>query len=117
MRLFRFHLRTRIFLGYGFLIALLLGWLARRFRWAYLPTVSAGGLLYTIPSLVLLLVLPGLLGSALSIWGPLPESTEQTASGVEPHLAVLAQKTWDSPPPAATFRGFSRDAHRVGLPS
>jgi hexosaminidase len=59
----------------------------------------------------------GLLGSALSIWGPLRETPRQTASGVEPHLAVLAQKTWGSPPPAATYGGFWRDARRAGLPA
>ncbi|HEX3706406.1 MAG TPA: beta-N-acetylhexosaminidase [Mycobacteriales bacterium] len=60
---------------------------------------------------------PGLLGSALSIWGPLDETAAQTASGIEPHLAVLAQKTWGSPPPATAYSGFTRDARRVGLPS
>ncbi|HVS68539.1 MAG TPA: family 20 glycosylhydrolase, partial [Mycobacteriales bacterium] len=59
---------------------------------------------------------PGLLGTTLNIWGPLKESTEQTAAGIEPHLAVLAQKAWDSPLPAATYHGFVRDTHRVGLP-
>ena len=45
----------------GLLIALPLGWLARRYRWAYPPMVSIAGLLYTIPSLALFILLPGLL--------------------------------------------------------
>jgi len=45
----------------GLLIALPLGWLARRYRWLYLPLVTVAGLLYTIPSLALFILLPGLL--------------------------------------------------------
>ena len=59
---------------------------------------------------------PGLLGAALSVWGPLAETTAKTARGIEAHLAVLAQKTWNSRPPAAGYAGFQRDQHRVGLP-
>jgi osmoprotectant transport system permease protein len=47
----------------GLVIALPVGWLASRFRWTYPPLVTAAGLLYTIPSLVLFVVLPGLLGT------------------------------------------------------
>ncbi|MFL6161648.1 MAG: ABC transporter permease [Jatrophihabitantaceae bacterium] len=46
---------------FGLLISLPLGWLARRFRWAYPPMVSIAGLLYTIPSLALFIMLPGIL--------------------------------------------------------
>ena len=45
----------------GLAIALPLGWLARRSRWIYPPMVSAAGLLYTIPSLALFVILPGIL--------------------------------------------------------
>jgi len=45
----------------GLLLALPLGWLARRYRWLYLPMVTTAGLLYTIPSLALFILLPGLL--------------------------------------------------------
>jgi osmoprotectant transport system permease protein len=45
----------------GLLLALPLGWLARRYRWMYLPLVTVAGLLYTIPSLALFILLPGLL--------------------------------------------------------
>ena len=47
----------------GLVIALPIGWLANRFRWTYPPLVTAAGLLYTIPSLVLFVILPGLLGT------------------------------------------------------
>ncbi len=48
-------------LVFGLIIALPLGWLARRYRWAYPPLVTVAGLLYTIPSLALFILLPGLL--------------------------------------------------------
>jgi osmoprotectant transport system permease protein len=51
--------------GAGLLLALPVGWLASRYRRAYLPLVSLSGLLYTIPSLVLILLLPGLLGTKI----------------------------------------------------
>ncbi|MGI8664780.1 MAG: ABC transporter permease [Jatrophihabitans sp.] len=48
-------------LVFGLIISLPLGWLARRYRWLYPPMVSLAGLLYTIPSLALFILLPGLL--------------------------------------------------------
>jgi osmoprotectant transport system permease protein len=47
----------------GLLLALPLGWLANRYRFTYLPTLTIAGILYTIPSIVLFLVLPGVLGT------------------------------------------------------
>jgi osmoprotectant transport system permease protein len=49
----------------GLVIALPIGWLANHFRWTYPPLVTAAGLLYTIPSLVLFLVLPAVLGTQI----------------------------------------------------
>jgi osmoprotectant transport system permease protein len=49
----------------GLLLALPLGWLANRYSWSYPPLVTGAGLLYTIPSLVLFVVLPGLIGSQI----------------------------------------------------
>ena len=46
----------------GLLIALPLGWLARRYRPLYLPFTAGFGLLYTIPSLALFILMPGFLG-------------------------------------------------------
>lgn len=45
----------------GLLIALPLGWLARRYRAIYAPFTAGFGLLYTIPSLALFVLLPGIL--------------------------------------------------------
>jgi osmoprotectant transport system permease protein len=63
-------LRTTVWLAVvpiavGMALALPAGWLAARFRLAYPPIVSVGGLLYTIPSIVLFLALPGILGTGI----------------------------------------------------
>jgi osmoprotectant transport system permease protein len=42
----------------GLLLALPLGWLARRYTWLYAPFTAGFGLLYTIPSLALFVILP-----------------------------------------------------------
>jgi osmoprotectant transport system permease protein len=49
----------------GLVVALPIGWLCSRYRWTYPPVTSAAGILYTIPSLVLFLVLPGILGTGI----------------------------------------------------
>jgi osmoprotectant transport system permease protein len=49
----------------GLAISLPLGWLGRRYRWVYPPVVSVTGLLYTIPSLALFLLIPTLLGTRI----------------------------------------------------
>jgi osmoprotectant transport system permease protein len=49
----------------GLVISLPLGYLARRYRWVYAPAVSVTGLLYTIPSLALFLIMPTLLGTRI----------------------------------------------------
>jgi osmoprotectant transport system permease protein len=45
----------------GLVIALPIGWVMNRYRWAYPPLVSVAGVLYTIPSIALFVVLPGVL--------------------------------------------------------
>ncbi len=45
----------------GLVLALPLGWIAARFKWVYPPVITLAGLLYTIPSLVLFVVMPGIL--------------------------------------------------------
>jgi osmoprotectant transport system permease protein len=49
----------------GLLVSLPLGWLARRYRWVYPTVVSVTGLLYTIPSLALFVLMPILLGTRI----------------------------------------------------
>ncbi len=45
----------------GLVVALPIGWVMNRYRWTYPPLVSIAGVLYTIPSIALFVVLPGLL--------------------------------------------------------
>ena len=49
----------------GLIIALPLGWIAARYKWAYPPLISIAGLVYTIPSLVLFVAMPGILGTQI----------------------------------------------------
>ena len=49
----------------GLLLALPLGALAHRYRWSYATLITLAGLLYTIPSLALFVVLPALLGTRI----------------------------------------------------
>ncbi len=44
------------------LIALPIGWLANRYSWSYPPIMGITGLLYTIPSIALFVLIPPLLG-------------------------------------------------------
>ena len=49
----------------GFTLSLPLGWLAGRYRTARTILLSAGGILYTIPSLALFVTLPAVLGTGI----------------------------------------------------
>ncbi|MEB4616477.1 ABC transporter permease [Leucobacter sp. M11] len=49
----------------GLLIAVPLGWLAHRFRWGRGVLLTVAGLLYTIPSLALIVAMPLLLGTKI----------------------------------------------------
>ena len=49
----------------GLLLAIPLGWPARRVRWLRTPIVAGSGLLYTLPSLAVFILLPGLIGTQI----------------------------------------------------
>lgn len=49
----------------GFILSVPLGWLASRYRIARSILLSIGGILYTIPSLALFVILPGVLGTGI----------------------------------------------------
>ena len=46
----------------GLVLAIPLGWVARRYRWVYPPMIGITGLLYTIPSLALFVIAPVIFG-------------------------------------------------------
>jgi osmoprotectant transport system permease protein len=72
----------------GLAISLPLGWVARRFRWTYAPLVTLSGLLYTIPSIALFVILPGILG--LGILDPLNVAVALTLYTVALLVRVVA---------------------------
>jgi osmoprotectant transport system permease protein len=49
----------------GAALALPIGYLAVRYPWLYQPVVNTGGVLYSIPSLALFVVLPAILGTGV----------------------------------------------------
>jgi len=49
----------------GLLISIPIGWLAQRYRVLHTPLVLGTGLLYTIPSLALFILMPGILGTGI----------------------------------------------------
>jgi hypothetical protein len=55
------------------------------------------------------------LGSELHVWNDVPptRSDAEIARGIAPRLRVLAQKTWDTRPPARDYAGFVRLWNRV----
>lgn len=66
VRLFGWHAWLSILpLVFGLVIAIPLGWLARRHRHLYPPMIGVTGLLYTIPSLALFVALPAILGTRI----------------------------------------------------
>ena len=50
---------------FGAALALPIGYLAVRYPWLYQPVVNTGGILYSIPSLALFVVLPAILGTGV----------------------------------------------------
>ncbi len=49
----------------GLAMAIPLAWMALRTRWLYAPLIAGTSLLYTIPSLALFILLPGILGTQI----------------------------------------------------
>lgn len=60
----------------------------------------------------------GLLGSRLAQWNddPARSTTAEIAAAIHPHLRVMAQKTWQSPPLFSAYADFQRVMRRVGRP-
>jgi osmoprotectant transport system permease protein len=49
----------------AFVLSLPLGWMVVRYGWARHPLLTASSILYTVPSLALFLLLPGLIGTSI----------------------------------------------------
>ncbi|OLE26191.1 MAG: ABC transporter permease [Catenulispora sp. 13_1_20CM_3_70_7] len=93
----------------GLLISLPLGWLACRYRWLYGPLVTIAGLTYTIPSIALFVVLPGLIGT--KVLDPANVAIALTIYTVALLVRVVADglsAVPDDVAQAATAMGFRR---------
>ena len=100
----------------GLLISLPLGYFARRYRWSYPPIVSVTGLLYTIPSIALFVMVPPIFGLssldpkqvpiALTVYS-VALLTRVVADG----LAAVSEETQL----AATAMGFGRLRRLVAI--
>lgn len=95
--------------GVGLVIALPLGWLAHRYRWVYPPMMSITGLLYTIPSIALFVIVPPLFG--LSSIDPIQVPIALTVYSVALLVRVVADGLASVPADvtqAATAMGYGR---------
>ena len=93
----------------GLVIAIPLGWLAVRFRRLYTPVVVGTGLLYTIPSLALFILMPLVIGTR--ILDPLNVIVAMTIYTVALLVRTVADglsAVPDSVNQAATAMGFKR---------
>jgi osmoprotectant transport system permease protein len=100
----------------GLVISLPLGWLARRYRWAYPPLISITGLLYTIPSIALFVIVPPLFG--LRSLDPLQVPIALTVYSVALLVRVIADGLASVPDDvlqAATAMGFGRFRRLVSV--
>ena len=100
----------------GLIIALPLGWLAQRYRWLYAPLISIAGLLYTIPSIALFVVLPGLLGT--KVLDPINVAVALTLYTVALLVRVVADgiaSVPDDVAQAATAMGYKRFQRLVAV--
>jgi osmoprotectant transport system permease protein len=92
----------------GLVIALPLGWLAHRYRIAYTPMISAAGLLYTLPSLALFVLLPAVLGT--KILDPINVIASLAVYSVALMVRVIADGLGSVPPEvdqAAAAMGYT----------
>ena len=100
----------------GLVISLPLGWLARRYRWAYPPLISITGLLYTIPSIALFVIVPPLFG--LRSLDPLQVPIALTVYSIALLVRVVADGLASVPDDvlqAATAMGFGRFRRLVSV--
>ncbi|MBW8172737.1 ABC transporter permease [Ornithinimicrobium sp. Arc0846-15] len=103
----------------GLLLAIPLGWLAVQRKWLYGPLLAATGLMYTIPSLALFIILPGILGTQiLDPLNVLVAMTVYTIALLTRTVADALQSVPDHVKQAATAMGYSplRRLFAVDLP-
>lgn len=100
----------------GLLISLPLGWLANRHRWLYLPLVTVSGLLYTIPSIALFVILPAIIHT--QILDPINVAVALTIYTIALLVRVVADglaAVPDDVAQAATAMGYKRFQRLVAV--
>ena len=93
----------------GLVIAIPLGWLAKRYRFLHAPLIMGTGLLYTIPSLALFILMPLVIGTR--ILDPINVIVAMTIYTVALLVRTVADglsAVPDSVNQAATAMGFKR---------
>lgn len=92
----------------GLIIALPIGWVASHYRWTYPPITNLAGLLYTVPSLALFIIMPSILGTR--ILSPINMVVALTVYSVALLVRVVADGLNSVAPDvraAATAMGFT----------
>jgi osmoprotectant transport system permease protein len=100
----------------GLAISIPLGYVARRYRWTYPPLITVTGLLYTIPSLALFVIIPPLLG--LRSLDPIQVPIALTVYSVALLVRVVADGLASVPEEvllAANAMGYGRLRRLVGV--
>jgi osmoprotectant transport system permease protein len=103
----------------GLILALPIGWVAARYRWSYPVITNAAGILYTIPSVALFVIMPSILGT--QILSPINVVVALTVYSVALLARVVADGLGSVPEDvrqvatAMGFKGFGRFV-RVELP-
>jgi osmoprotectant transport system permease protein len=100
----------------GLAISLPLGWLAHRHRWMYAPLVSISGLLYTIPSIALFVVLPGMIGT--KVLDPINVAVALTIYTIALLVRVVADglaSVPDDVAQSATAMGYKRGQRLIAV--
>jgi osmoprotectant transport system permease protein len=100
----------------GLLISIPLGYVARRYKWTYPPIVSVTGLLYTIPSIALFVIVPPVFG--LSSLDPKQVPIALTVYSVALLTRVVADglaSVSEETQLAATAMGYGRVRRLVGV--
>ena len=93
----------------GLIIAIPIGWLARRFKVLYPPLILGTGLLYTIPSLALFILMPLFIGTRiLDPFNVIVAMTIYTVALLVRTVADGLEAVPESVNQAATAMGFGR---------
>ncbi|WP_432970133.1 beta-N-acetylhexosaminidase [Dactylosporangium sp. CA-233914] len=92
-------------------------WSVEQF-YGYLYFEQNGTYVKILPVKTVAVGAPGLRGSMLNIWNSGGTWTQdEAATDIYPRMRIMAQKTWNSPQPAADYTGFQPIIDQVGSPN